>query len=112
MSDAQAHRPFSESSPLVRWVAAVIVVVYAAVSVLPLVWIGATAFKSQEDAIAYPPKVFFSPTLEGFVDLFTVQTRQAHDFIVKLPPPTSGVTESLPRPRSYAAHAARPKTGR
>ena len=52
MSDAQAHRPFSESAPLVKWLAAVIVVVYAVVSVLPLIWIGATAFKSQEDAIA------------------------------------------------------------
>ena len=50
-------------------------------------WIGATAFKSQEDAIAYPPKVFFTPTLEGFVDLFTVQTHQPHDFIAKMPPP-------------------------
>ena len=50
---------------------------------------GATAFKSQSDAIAYPPKVFFTPTLEGFVDLFTVQTHQPHDFIAKLPPPTT-----------------------
>ena len=89
MSDAQAHRPFSESAPLVKWLAALIVVVYAVVSVLPLIWIGATAFKSQEDAIAYPPKLLFTPTLEGFVDLFTVQTRQPHDFIAKLPPPTS-----------------------
>ena len=56
---------------------------------LPLVWIGLTAFKSQSDAIAYPPKVLFTPTLEGFVDLFTVQTHQPHDFIAKLPPPTT-----------------------
>ena len=66
MSDAQAHRPFSELPPLVKWLAAVIVVVYAVVSVLPLIWIGATAFKSQEDAIAYPPKVLFAPTLERY----------------------------------------------
>jgi multiple sugar transport system permease protein len=87
MSDAQTHRPFSESSPLVRWLAAVVVIAYAVVSVLPLVWIGATAFKSQSDAIAYPPKLLFTPTLEGFVDLFTVQTHQPHDFFTKLPPP-------------------------
>ena len=31
--------------------------------------------------------MFFTPTLEGFVDLFTVQTHQSHDFIAKLPPP-------------------------
>src|SRR5271156_5536506 len=87
MSAAQAPRPFSEPSPLVRWLAGAVVVLYAIVTILPIVWIGATAFKSQEDAVAYPPKVFFTPTLEGFVDLFTVQTRQPHDFIAKLPPP-------------------------
>ena len=87
MSAAQAPRPFSEPSPLVRWLAGAVVVLYAIVTILPLIWIGATAFKSQEDAIAYPPKVFFKPTLEGFVALFTVQTRQSHDFITKLPPP-------------------------
>jgi multiple sugar transport system permease protein len=89
MSDAGAHRPFSEPSAWVRWLAAIVVVTYAVVAVLPLLWIGATAFKSQSDAIAYPPKILFTPTLEGFVDLFTVQTRQPHEFIAKLPPPTS-----------------------
>jgi multiple sugar transport system permease protein len=89
MSAVRSHRPFSEPPVLLRWLAAVVVVTYATVSVLPIVWIGMTAFKSQSDAIAYPPKVFFTPTLEGFVDLFTVQTRQPHDFIAKLPPPTS-----------------------
>jgi multiple sugar transport system permease protein len=87
MSAAPAPRPFSEPSPLVRWLAGAVVVLYAVVTILPLIWIGATAFKSQEDAVAYPPKVFFKPTLEGFVDLFTVQTHQSHDFIAKLPPP-------------------------
>ena len=87
MSAAQAPRPFSEPSPLVRWLAGAVVVLYAIVTILPLIWIGVTAFKSQEDAVAYPPKVFFKPTLEGFVDLFTVQTHQSHDFIAKLPLP-------------------------
>jgi multiple sugar transport system permease protein len=89
MSDVQSRRPFSEPSAIVRWLAGAIVVVYAAIAILPLAWIGMTAFKSQSDAIAYPPKVFFTPTLEGFVDLFTVQTHQPHDFIAKLPPPAT-----------------------
>jgi multiple sugar transport system permease protein len=84
-----APRPFSEPSALARAAAGAVVVFYAVASVLPLVWIGLTAFKSQSDAIAYPPKLFFTPTLEGFVDLFTVQTHQTHDFIAKLPPATS-----------------------
>ena len=89
MSEVQGRRLFSEPSALARWLAAMVVVVYATLAILPLAWIGMTAFKSQSDAIAYPPKVFFTPTLEGFVDLFTVQTHQPHDFIAKLPPPTS-----------------------
>jgi multiple sugar transport system permease protein len=89
MSAASAPRAFSETSPFVRRLAAFVVVAYALVSVLPLAWIGMTAFKSQSDAIAYPPKMIFTPTLEGFVDLFTVQTRQPHDFIEKLPPATT-----------------------
>jgi multiple sugar transport system permease protein len=31
----------------------------------------ATGFKSPSDAISYPPNVFFEPTLEGYVNLFT-----------------------------------------
>ena len=88
MSNA-APRPFSEPSGLARGAAGAVVVFYAVASVLPLVWILLTAFKTQSDAIAYPPKLLFTPTLEGFVDLFTVQTHQAHDFIAKLPPATS-----------------------
>jgi multiple sugar transport system permease protein len=72
-----------------RGAAAAIVIIYAVASVLPLVWIGLTAFKSQSDAIAYPPKLLFTPTLQGFVNLFTVQTHQPHDFIAKLAPPTT-----------------------
>ena len=62
---------------------------YAVIAILPLVWIGATAFKSQSDAIAYPPKVIFQPTLEGYVNLFTVRTRQTREFHRYLPPATT-----------------------
>ena len=106
MSAVRSPRPFSEPSPLVRWLAGAVVVIYAIVTILPLIWIGATAFKSQEDAIAYPPKVFFTPTLEGFVDLFTVQTHQSHDFIAKLPPPKTWY-EKIARDRDRRHHARR-----
>ena len=76
-----------EASPRAKAVAGSLVIFYAVLTILPLVWIVATAFKSQSDAIAYPPKVIFQPTLEGYVNLFTVRTRQTPDFIAKLPPP-------------------------
>jgi multiple sugar transport system permease protein len=78
-----------EASSRVKTVAGAIVIIYAVVAILPLIWIAATAFKSQSDAIAYPPKVIFQPTLEGYVNLFTVRTRQTPDFITGLPPATT-----------------------
>jgi multiple sugar transport system permease protein len=56
------------------------------ITIVPLLWIGATAFKSPSDSISYPPKVFFEPTLEGYVNLFTVRSRQTPEFIASLPP--------------------------
>ncbi len=65
----------TEPSARQKWFAGILVVFYAAVTIMPLVWIIATGFKSPADAIAYPPKVLFEPTLEGYVNLFTTRTR-------------------------------------
>jgi multiple sugar transport system permease protein len=89
MSAPTATHSVVESSPRAKTVAGILVVLYALISIAPLLWIGATAFKSQEDAIAYPPKVFFRPTLEGYVNLFTVRTRQTPEFMATLPPAAS-----------------------
>jgi multiple sugar transport system permease protein len=78
-----------EASPRGKKLAGAIVILYAIIALLPLLWIVATAFKSQSDAIAYPPKLIFQPTLEGYVNLFTVRTRQTPDFIAGLPPATT-----------------------
>ena len=87
MSASTAAHSVVESSSRAKRIAGFIVIVYALISIAPLIWIGATAFKSPEDAIAYPPKVFFQPTLEGYVNLFTVRTRQTAEFMATLPPP-------------------------
>ena len=76
-----------EPSHLTKRVAAVIVVSYALVSMVPLAWIFATAFKSGPDSIAYPPKILFDPSLEGFCNLFTTRSRQPEEYIRSLPPP-------------------------
>lgn len=54
---------------------AVVAVILTAIILIPVVWMGMTAFKPLPDAVSVPPKVFFTPTLEGFVSLFT-QRRQ------------------------------------
>jgi multiple sugar transport system permease protein len=56
---------------VLRFLRATIAVVIALIMLIPVFWMGTTAFKSRADAVAVPPKVFFTPTLEGFVNLLT-----------------------------------------
>ena len=51
----------------------------------PVLWIILTAFKTRSDALAVPPKFFFSPTLQNFTNVFfresiTAQAAQATEF--------------------------------
>ncbi len=80
---------FSVTEPARRTkiIAGILVAGYAIITLLPLVWIIATGFKSPSDAIAYPPKVFFEPSLEGYVNLFTTRTRVTDEAFAALPPP-------------------------
>ena len=70
-------------------IAGTIVVLYALVSIVPLLWIFATSFKTPPDSIAYPPKVIFQPSIEGYCNLFTTRTRQTPEYIASLPAATS-----------------------
>lgn len=50
----------------------------------PVLWIILTAFKTRTDALAVPPKLFFTPTFDNFVSVFyrssiTTGTSQATD---------------------------------
>lgn len=51
----------------------------------PVLWIILTAFKTRSDALAVPPKFFFTPTLQNFTNVFyresiTAQAAQATEF--------------------------------
>jgi multiple sugar transport system permease protein len=58
---------------LLRGLRAGVAVLVAALMLIPVAWMTMTAFKSRPDAVAVPPKVFFQPTLEGFVSLLTAR---------------------------------------
>ncbi len=77
----------TEPSRRAKWVAGLLVVLYTVITLLPLLWIISTSFKSGPDSISYPPKVIFAPSLEGYVNLFTTRTRIASDAFQNLPPP-------------------------
>jgi multiple sugar transport system permease protein len=87
-----------EPSPRSKRVAAAVVIAYAIVSTTPLAWIVMTAFKSASDSIAYPPELLFEPSLEGFCNLFTTQSRQTAEYIAAAAP-QAGVCEGVARER-------------
>lgn len=78
----------TEPSTSQKWLAGLLVGFYAIITLLPLIWIIATSFKAPTDAIAYPPEVLFEPTLEGYVNLLTTQTRQSPEALAANPPET------------------------
>jgi multiple sugar transport system permease protein len=48
----------------------------------PVLWIILTAFKTHHDALSIPPKLFFTPTLENFISVFSrtyIKGQQAVD---------------------------------
>jgi multiple sugar transport system permease protein len=89
----------TQASPLAKWIAGLLVITYALVAMIPLVWIFLTGFKTPPDSIAYPPKVVFQPTLEGYVNLFTTRSRQTNEYIDSLGPATTWY-DSLVRERN------------
>jgi len=82
-----------EPKPWSRRLAGGLVIVYAIVTMVPIVWIFMTGFKTPQDSISYPPKVFFSPSLEGYVNLFTTRSRQTPEYMASLPPPETWYEE-------------------
>ena len=89
MSAATAAHSVVEPSRWTKRIAGVIVVGYALLSMVPLVWIVLTGFKTPTDSIAYPPKMLFEPSLQGYVNLFTTRSRQTPEYIASLPPATT-----------------------
>ena len=77
----------TEPSNRQKWIAGVLVIAYALITLMPLAWIIATGFKTPADAVAYPPKVIFEPSLEGYVNLFTSRSRVTPEDLAALPPP-------------------------
>ncbi|SDR56259.1 carbohydrate ABC transporter membrane protein 2, CUT1 family [Rhizobiales bacterium GAS191] len=86
MTGSIAAHSIVQPGRLARWVAGALVILYALVSMVPLLWIVLTGFKTPPDSISYPPKMLFEPSLEGYVNLFTTRTRQTPSFIATLPP--------------------------
>jgi multiple sugar transport system permease protein len=88
MSLTTAHSVVAPTS-LSKTIASVFVIAYALIAIVPLLWIFATSLKTPPDSIAYPPKLMFQPSIEGYCNLFTTRTRQTPEYISALPDPTN-----------------------
>jgi multiple sugar transport system permease protein len=98
MSGISTAHSVVEPSPTSKGVAGFLVILYAVITMVPLAWIFATAWKTPPDSISYPPKVVFSPSLEGYCNLFTTRTRQTDEYIAALGPP-EGECDEVTRKR-------------
>jgi multiple sugar transport system permease protein len=98
MSTTSAHSVV-EPSALTKGIAGGLVILYALVTMVPLLWIGLTSIKAPDDSISYPPKVLFKPSLEGYCNLFTTRSRQTPEYLESLGPP-SGVCDEISRSRN------------
>ncbi|TGT84604.1 MULTISPECIES: carbohydrate ABC transporter permease [unclassified Mesorhizobium] len=94
MSLTTAHSVVAPSASSKR-IAGAIIIAYALISIVPLLWIFATSFKTPPDSIAYPPKIVFPPSIEGYCNLFTTRTRQTPEYINSLGPATGFCDETV-----------------
>ena len=91
-SSSTAHSVV-EPSALTKRIALGAVILYALITMIPLFWIVITSMKSPPDSISYPPKIIFQPSIEGYCNLFTNQTRQTPEYLATLPPPQNRCEE-------------------
>jgi multiple sugar transport system permease protein len=99
MSLANTAHSVVEPSRTTKRVASALVLLYAIITMAPLVWIVLTSIKSPTDSISYPPKIVFTPSIEGYCNLFTTRSRQTTEYIQSLGPST-GVCDDIARNKS------------
>ncbi len=83
----------TEPSSRQKKVAGSLVILYAFITLVPLFWVFMTGFKTPPDSISYPPKILFTPSMEGYVNLFTTRTRVSPERLQQLPPPANFAEE-------------------
>jgi len=98
MSGKNTAHSVVEASERSKTFSAILVGFYALVTIIPLMWIFLTSLKSPADSVSYPPKVISQPSLAGYCNLFTFQSRQTPEYLASLPAPT-GYCERVTRER-------------
>lgn len=76
-----------------KTISMIVVITYAIITMIPIAWIIMTSFKTPNDSISYPPKVFSEASPEGYINLFTSRTRQTPEYLDALEPPKTWYDE-------------------
>ena len=71
VTEASRVDKVSPKSRRLRSLRAITVMVIAIIMLIPVFVMAITAFKSRSVIVSHPPTIFFKPSLEGFVFLFT-----------------------------------------
>jgi sorbitol/mannitol transport system permease protein len=66
--------------PRQRWDLTALAMLIALVMFFPILWMILTGFKSEQDAVSIPPKLFFTPTLESLNEALTRSDYGRHTF--------------------------------
>src|SRR5262249_13288958 len=88
---ARSTTAFSATQPSAwaRRLSGTAVILYALISMVPLIWIVMTGFKTPTDSISYPPSLLRTPSLECYDNLLTPPPRQPREYTQTLPPADS-----------------------
>jgi len=96
-----------------RIIRVVVSLAFALVSLIPISWMVVTAFKARSDIVSAPPKIFFTPTLEGFVNLLTNRVQIPQDQAkAKLAQPNLPLFDRIAAERGQAITGPSQYTGR
>ncbi len=74
-SPALAARPRRPRLSTRRWIAYTAVVVLILVVMFPFLWLLQMSFKPQQEIFAFPPKLFFIPTVQHYWGLWSTEFR-------------------------------------
>jgi multiple sugar transport system permease protein len=68
-------RAFAYRAAAERRLICALVIVLAILVMLPFIWLVLMSLKTNEDIFAFPPKLFFTPTLENYAGLWASSFR-------------------------------------
>ncbi len=100
MSIANTAHSVVEPTSGTRRFAGSLVILYAVITMIPLVWIVLTSFKSPDDAISYPPKLVFQPSLEGYLQPGSPPARAKRRNSSSTLGPPQGLCDGIARDRN------------